>query len=396
MVTNLLFFASLNGYVLLPLYVVRLGGTEAAIGLVQGMYSAAGIVCQPLVGLWLDRLGRRFFMLVGVTVLTVSSAAFIVSASIPLFAILRALHGVAFSTFFVANYIHVVEMVPVARRSWALGIYGLAGLSATALAPLLAEFVIRHFGFPASFFVSTLFSGGALGIVYRSRDARPPTPGAGPGAEELREGLRELRRLHNALAFFFGLGTGTVFTFLPTFGEELGVKGLGLFYTAYAGAAILVRLFGGQLADIRGRRAVIVPSMFIQASATMILTLIAASVTRRMPTPVLPFLALAGLLAGGAHGLLYPALSALVMDVTPERRRGPAVGIYSSVFLVGNAVGSIVFGYVAHGLGYAVMWGALTTILGVGFAWSFRLQSRPRSPRSPRALPPHPPAEEPA
>ena len=57
--------------------------------------------------------------------------------------------------------------------------------------------------------------------------------------------LRELRRRHNALGFFFGLGTGTVFTFLPTFAEQLGVRGLGLFYTAYAGAAMLVRLFGG-------------------------------------------------------------------------------------------------------------------------------------------------------
>lgn len=110
MVTNFLFFGSLNGFVLLPLYVSRLGGTEAEIGVVQAMYSAAGIVCQPLVGLWLDRLGRRFFMLVGVILLTATSAAFVVSASIPLFAILRALHGVAFSTFFVANYIHRVRL----------------------------------------------------------------------------------------------------------------------------------------------------------------------------------------------------------------------------------------------------------------------------------------------
>ena len=387
MVTSFLFFGSLNGFVLLPLYVSRLGGTEAEIGVVQAMSSAAGIVCQPLVGLWLDRLGRRFFMLVGAIVLTATSAAFVVSASIPLFAILRALHGVAFSTFFVANYIHVVDLVPIERRGWALGIYGLSGLTSTALAPLLAEFVIRHLGFPASFFASTLLAGGALAIVARSRDARPPTPGAGPGPEALREGLQELRRLHNALAFFFGLGTGTVFTFLPTFGERLGVKGLGLFYTAYAGAAILVRLLGGALIDTRGRRAVIVPSMFVQGSATCILALIAAFVAPHAAVPVLPFLFLAGLLAGGAHGFLYPALSALLMDVTPEKRRGSAVGIFSSVFLVGNALGSIVFGYVAHGLGYAVMWGALTALLAVGFAWSLRLRpgAAARAARSPAA-----------
>ena len=94
--------------------------------------------------------------------------------------------------------------------------------------------------------------------------------------------------------------------------------------------------------------------------------------------PVLPFLFLAGFLAGGAHGFLYPALSALLMDVTPERRRGSAVGIFSSVFLVGNAFGAIVFGYVAHRLGYAPMWGMLVALLTGGFAWS---SSCPRSCR---------------
>ena len=65
--------------------------------------------------------------------------------------------------------------------------------------------------------------------------------------------------------------------------------------------------------------------------------------------PVLPFLFLAGLLAGAAHGFLYPALSALLVDVTAEARRASAVGIFSAVCLVGNAVGAVAFGYVAHG-----------------------------------------------
>ena len=61
------------------------------------------------------------------------------------------------------------------------------------------------------------------------------------------------------------------------------------------------------------------------------------------------------------------------MDVTPEIRRGGVVGIFSAVFLVGNALGSIVFGYVAHGLGYSVMWSMLTLLLAAGFLLSFRL-----------------------
>ena len=385
MVTSFLFFGSLNGFVLLPLYIHRLGGTETEIGLVQGTYSAAGIVCQPIVGLWVERLGRRWFMLLGAALLTGASAAFVIAASIPILAVLRALHGVAFSAFFVANYVHVVDLVPPERRGWALGIYGVSGLISTALAPLAVEFVIRHLGFPWAFFFSAILAAGALVIVLRSRDARPPSPGAGPGREVIREMLREVRRLHNALGFFFGLGTGTVFTFLPTFAESLGVRGLGLFYTAYAGAAMVVRVAGGTLIDTRGRRAVIVPSMFVQATATGIFAAVAASVSPALNVPVLPFLFLAGLLAGAAHGFLYPALSALLMDVTPEPRRGSAVGIFSSVFLVGNALGAILFGSLAHALGYAVMWGVLAAVLLYGTLWSVRM--RPGPPRPVLALP---------
>ena len=64
-VTNFFFFLGLNGFVLLPLYILALGGTEIEIGLVMGLYTGVGIVCQPLLGPIVDAVGRRPFMLVG-------------------------------------------------------------------------------------------------------------------------------------------------------------------------------------------------------------------------------------------------------------------------------------------------------------------------------------------
>src|SRR5204863_5365586 len=138
-------------------------------------YSAAGILCQPLVGAWIDRVGRHFFMVLGVTVLTVACAAFVVTGSLPVLGVLRALQGVAFSAFFVANYIHVVDLVPHERRGWALGIYGLSGLLSTSLAPLAGEFLIRHVGFRWFFAWTTLLAAAALALVFRMREVRPPS-----------------------------------------------------------------------------------------------------------------------------------------------------------------------------------------------------------------------------
>jgi MFS family permease len=177
-----------------------------------------------------------------------------------------------------------------------------------------------------------------------------------------------------ALALFFGLGSGTTFVFLPTFAETLGVTTLGLFYTAYAAAAMGVRIVGGGLIDTRGRRAVIVPSMFVQAVATAGLAGLALLPPGAGAAPVVPALFVVGLLSGGAHGYIYPALGALVIDQTPEARRGLVVGLFSAMFLVGQTAGSFVFGYVTHALGYALMWTALTLILFGGALASLGLR----------------------
>src|SRR5439155_539729 len=121
------------------------------------------------------------------------------------------------------------------------------------------------------------------------------------------------------------------------------------------------------------RRAVIVPSMFLQASAPALLAIMGILVTRTSTAPVVPVLFLAGLLSGGAHGFLYPGLAALVTDLARPARRATAVGVFSAMFLVGQAAGAFLFGWVAHTLGYASMWTILAFSLLAGAALSMGL-----------------------
>jgi MFS family permease len=375
--TNFFFFGALNFFVLLPLHIHQLGGTDVAIGIVMGVYSAVGIVCQPLLGAWVDAVGRRPFMVFGVTLVVGSALLAAAVPSIPVLAVVRLLHGVGFSAFFVAMYSHVIDLVPPERRGWALGIYGVSGLAATALAPLAGEWVSRRFGFAVLFVLAAAVAavaGGLLsGITERRRDVSAPVR----GGKWARAGLAEVRERHMAVTAFFGLGTGTLFAFLPTFGESLGVTTLGLFYTAYAAAAMAVRVVGGRLIDTQGRRAVIVPSMFVQALAAASLAAVGLLAAPAGRMPVLPFLFATGLLAGAAHGFLFPGLAALVADQAPAARRGAAIGIFSAVFLAGNAGGAFAFGYVAHALGYGSMWSVLTAVLLAGAAVSLRLAEPP-------------------
>jgi len=372
-ITNFFFFFSMNGFILLPLYIHGLGGTAVDIGVVMGLFNAVGILCQPVVGPWIDALGRKPFMLAGVGLVIAAALLAAAVPSIPALVLVRVLQGLGFSCFFVANYSYVIDLVPPARRGWALGLYGVAGLVATALAPLVGEWVIRRFGFRPLFAMSAALAVVAAVFVWYLKERRREVALPVRGFPWERGGLADVLHLPMAVVLFFGLGAGTIFVFLPTFAESLGVRTLALFYTAYAVAAIGVRLFAGQLIDTRGRRAVIVPSMFIQTAATALLAAVGFLVTRTSQTPVVPALFVAGLMSGGAHGFLYPGLAALVTDQTPETRRGVVVGIFSAVFLAGQTSGSFLFGYVTHAVGYAFMWSVLSALLLVGSALSMKM-----------------------
>jgi MFS family permease len=376
-VINFTFFLGFNAFVLLPLHIKDLGGTEIEIGVVVGLYSAVGIVAQPLIGPWVDTIGRRLFMLVGTVLVLTAAALAALFDSIPVLASVRVLQGFGFSAYFVAMFSYVIDLVPPSQRGWALGIYGVSGFLATAFAPLGGEIIVRRAGFRTLFAVSAALALIPLILIWRLPEKRATGAAALPAPGWLRAGLEDVLQRHMVVTFYFGLGSGTIFAFLPTFAQSLAVAGLSLFYTAYAAAAIAVRILGGRLIDTRGRRAVIIPSMFLQMLGPALLAVIGYTVSRTSATPVVPILFVAGLVSGAAHGFLYPGLAALVTDLSPANRRATAVGVFSSMFLLGQTLGAVLFGAVAHALGYASMWSVLTMLLLIGSALSMGLARAP-------------------
>ena len=76
---NFFFFLNFASFFLLPLYVRALGGGETTVGALMGTTSAAWRLVVSLVGMALDRFGRRRFMVLGTTGMT---AAALLSADV--------------------------------------------------------------------------------------------------------------------------------------------------------------------------------------------------------------------------------------------------------------------------------------------------------------------------
>ena len=164
---------------------------------------------------------------------------------------------------------------------------------------------------------------------------------------------------------------GAVSSFVLLFAEERSITNAGLYFTVSAGAVFLSRVFGGKLSDQYGRWAIIVPSMGGMGAGLAILS----------QSGSLPVLLTGAAVMGFAFGSGYPALSALAVDVSPENRRGAAMGTFSAAFEVGIGFGAIGMGIVAGLVGYSSMFLIGSTFPVAGMALAYVLWRNSTSPQ---------------
>jgi MFS family permease len=346
---NFFFFLNFASFFLLPVYVQRLGGDEATVGAVMGTAGLAGLVVLPVVGLAIDRYGRRRFLAIGASGMAVLSACYLVVDAIgPVLFVLRVLQGVCFALAFTAASTLAAEFAPRTRRAQALGVFGISTLSTHALAPAVGEEIVRRGGFPALFATGAFLA--ALAVLCVAAIPRPATSTGADGTHASAGTYRMDPRqwVLAATMVCCGLAFGAVLTFVPTFvvGEELGR--VGGFFAIYTAAAVLTRIVGGGLSDALGRRAVVLPTLVMLAGSVLVLAF--------TYTPAV--LAVAAGLFGLAQGLSYPTLNAFAVDLSADAHLGRAQALFNGAFNLGVTSSAFAFGAIASRFGYRPMFAA--------------------------------------
>ncbi|MDX2169471.1 MAG: MFS transporter, partial [Deltaproteobacteria bacterium] len=340
---NFFFFLNFASFFLLPLHIRELGGSESMIGAVMGTNGLASMAVLPLVGIWIDRLGRRAFLLLGAVGMTGASIGFLLFDQLGwvLFA-LRALQGASFAAAFTATTTFAAEFAPRAQRARALGLFGLSTLLTHAIAPGLGEEIVRRGGFPALFATATVCTVIAFVLGLSLQDPRAAAQRSIASADRR---LAPEHWLIAATMTLAGMGFGTVITFISTFVTSLSLGRVGIFFAAYTSTAILTRLVGAGLSDSLGRRRVIVPSLVVLGLAIAWISTVNS----------LPILFAAGALFGTAQGISYPTLHAYLVDCSSEAQLGRSQALFNGAFNLGVTTSGFAFGLLAEHYGYRPM-----------------------------------------
>ena len=357
---NLTTVASFAAFFLFPLFITEHGGGEGEIGLVMGVFALASTLSRPWVAEVIDRFGRKKSYCLGALFMAVLPLAYLPFlngiAYAPLL-LLRAAHGVALAICFTAVFTYVADLIPPERLNEGIGIFGISGLTGLAIGPLLAEGVLRRFGFPSFFLLSAALAGLAFFLILPLRENEPA--GKIRSRHSFFALLRQRKFLVVAgLSILFGFGLAATGNFVAPLAEERGIPVISIFFLAYSAAAIGIRLIGGRLTDRIGESRMLPYALVVSAAGILTLTLVTGTLT----------LALAGLLAGCGHGLLFPVLNTLAVRGEPFEVRGKATGIFTGSIDAGTFLGSFLLGLVGDMAGLSPLFAVAGAALLLGLA----------------------------
>lgn len=345
-------------YFLLPKFLAtELGAGASEIGLVTASFGVTAGIGIPLVGIGVDRFGRRRFVVAGSLLMTAVCLAYLGVHEVGklLFA-LRMLQGASFAMVYIGCSTLAVDLAPRDRLAQAVGLFGVSFLVMHAISPAVVETVVDHFGWDPVFPMTAV--GAALCCVLALRLPEPPRPHAEVPVPGLWSVVRQPRSLRiGAVIGLCGAAFGTVLTFHQPLALERGAVHVRGFFVAYALAAIGVRVFLGGLADRAGRRRVSLAALGVYG-------LVVAAMGNLTPGSLAPL----GLAFGAAHGLFYPAFNALALEAAGDHERGKVMALFNGSFNVGFSCATLALGFVAQAQGYPMVFhlAGLGVFAGVG------------------------------
>jgi MFS family permease len=350
---------SFSLYLHLPGFLRGIGAGEVQIGFIFGLTAVAAIVVRPPIGRSMDTRGRRGVILLGGALNTLVCGLYLTVTELgPWVYAVRIAHGLAEAMLFTSLFTYAADFVPAARRTEGLALFGISGMLPMGLGGALGDLVLPHGGYEELFAVALTLAAVSLllsiPLFDRPREAAWEEPSRGFRAALRQSDLVPLWWIGGV----FATALACVFAFLKIYVVDTGLSSVGGFFTAYSGAAIVLRVGFGWLPDRVGPKRVLFPSLGALCAGFLLLAVAGHS------RDVL----VAGVLCGIGHGYTFPILFGLVVTRSREADLGSAMAIYTALFDAGLVVGGPLFGLLIALRGFAAMFGGAALAIFVGAA----------------------------
>ncbi len=348
------FLGFLDTHLLIPivaLYAWDLGASVGMIGLIVGLYSIANTPANILFGRVVDRVGYKKPLIIGLMGDAIAMCCYAVCRLPFHLALVRLFHGVSGGMVGPATMSVTAEQAAYGQKGRAMGFYGMAMGMATLVGYGLSGVMASRLGYGFIFyFGSGMLLLGVLLAVVMPKVKAPATAMKTSLSQDLKKigGLLRRRGLVTSYCSIFAqyFAFGGVVTLLPLYVKGLGMGAfhVGMLLATFAIVFTLLQFPSGAIADRVGRRVPITSALGLCVVSLVVMPALGT------------FALLAVIMAvyGSAYALLFPSISALVVDNTAPDERGRATGIFHALLTAGVATGAPLMGWVAHLVGISL------------------------------------------
>lgn len=353
-----MFFSALTP--LLRHYVDEFHLGKAGAGVLQAMYPAGALVAGIPAGIAAARLGVKPTVLIGLSLLALTTVAFGLAESVWALDLARFLQGVSSAFSWTGALSWLVAASPAGRRGQLIGSAFGAAIAGALFGPVLGA-VASYTGTGPAF---GAIAGLALVLAVAAATTPAPAPGRPQPLRTLFDALRHNRTIQTGvwLCLLPALCFGTLSVLAPLRLSDLGwgAAAIGATYLVSAGFEAAWSPVLGRISDRRGR----IPPLLAALAASALVTLL-------LPWPshavVLAFLVVC---AGFAFGSFWTPAMSLVTDAAEQSglEYGYAFALVNLAWAPGQAGGSAIGGAVASATSDAVPYLGLTLLCLVTLA----------------------------
>lgn len=326
-------------------YAMSIGATMATAGTIVGLMSLAAMFARPFAGLSSDRINKKLIIAVTGAVTGVCMYLYSASKSVEMMAAVRFVHGISFSFSTVALLAFNTMFIPKDKIGEGIGWSVVTTTLATAMGPNLGLWLVDHFGYKACFAaaaIGTIIPNLCFLVVPNRQEPHVP----GKSAKFNVNDFISLQIFPFALLTgLFSCCNGIVNSFLALLGDERGIKGVGVFFTAYSVILIVTRPITGRLYDQKGIKFIMYPSIALAALSMLLLG-------KATSTWIV---LLAGVLKALGQGTGAPSIQAHCLKKLGRDKAGV---VSSTCYMgndIGNTVGPAIGGLIASRAGYGSM-----------------------------------------
>lgn len=349
--TNMSVFLVFYGLITtLPLYVIgHLKGSEDDAGLLITSFLISAILVRPFCGKLLDIYGKKRMLAFSVSLYLICTVLYIFVEPLILLLALRFFQGIWFSVATTAAGSLAADIVPKNRKGTGLGYFTMSTNLAVVIGPFLGLLLIQYANFDVLFIVlSCIVLVGSLIALTIKTDDLPAPMNVDRSFKFTFDDLFERNALSVALiASLIALSYSSVLSFISVYAEQQNLLAVAsYFYAVFAAAMLITRPFTGKIYDQLGPKFVIIPSFILFSIGLLILSNLNGAML---------FL-LSAVFIGIGYGTLTTSLQSQAIQSTTHQRSGYATATFFTLFDIGIALGSYVFGIIAMSYSYQTVY----------------------------------------